>query len=237
LNNFFGKYEGHSSDEEGQWIAVSDLMAGLMMVFLFIAIAMMRHAYTERDKIKSVAVTYQENQVALYQSLVKEFENDFILWDAELDRNTLSFNFKSPDVLFNNGEINLKPEFKMILDDFFPRYFDVIKVFDGSISEIRIEGHTSSVWNRYSSKDDAYFKNMELSQGRTRSVLQYVYFLQNVENDRKWISQHVAAVGLSSSKVILDVNGREDKRRSRRVSFRIITNSETQIRKIIEESL
>lgn len=34
------------------WMSVSDLMAGLMMVFLFISVALMRDAVVERDKIK-----------------------------------------------------------------------------------------------------------------------------------------------------------------------------------------
>ena len=56
--------------EDGEhWLTVSDLMAGLMMVFLFIAIAFMRHVSIERDKIKDVAVAYQQNQVAIFDAL------------------------------------------------------------------------------------------------------------------------------------------------------------------------
>ena len=63
--------------EDGEhWLTVSDLMAGLMMVFLFIAIAFMRHVSIERDKIKDVAVAYQQNQVAIFDALNAEFEND-----------------------------------------------------------------------------------------------------------------------------------------------------------------
>ena len=61
--------------EDGEhWLTVSDLMAGLMMVFLFIAIAFMRHVSIERDKIKDVAVAYQQNQVAIFDVLNAEFE-------------------------------------------------------------------------------------------------------------------------------------------------------------------
>jgi len=46
---------------EGEnWISVSDLMAGLMMVFLLIAFALMRMAFIERDRIKEIAVTYRD---------------------------------------------------------------------------------------------------------------------------------------------------------------------------------
>jgi outer membrane protein OmpA-like peptidoglycan-associated protein len=81
---------------------------------------------------------------------------------------------------------------------------------------------------------DAYFKNMELSQGRTRSVLEYIYRLESVLNEQVWIKNHVAAVGFSSSKLIIDKNGKEDTLRSRRVSFRIITNADIKIKQILE---
>jgi len=228
------------TDDEVHWLSVSDLMAGLMMVFLFISIALMRNAFLERDKvqiekdkIKEIAVAYQENQVAIFDELMSEFKPDLDKWGAEIDKDTLSFTFKSPDVLFARGDIAIRPQFKVILNDFFPRYLTVLLKFSDSINEVRIEGHTSSVWNGGTTEDRAYFKNMWLSQGRTRSVLQHVYLLKSVAKDKAWVKRHIAAVGFSSSKVIME-NGVENHERSRRVTFRAITNAETQIRQIIE---
>jgi len=226
----------HLSDveEEDHWISVSDLMAGLMMVFLFISIALMRSAFIERDKIREVAVAYQENQVAIYEALINEFKQDLDKWSAEVNQETLSFEFKSPEVLFDSGQITLKPDFMNILSDFFPRYLNVLRSFRTSINEVRIEGHTDSFWTGVS-MDEAYFNNMALSQGRTRSVLSYVYSLPSVETDRGWVKQYMAAVGFSSSQLILKIDGEEDSERSRRVTFRTITNAEIQIRKILQE--
>lgn len=231
--SIFGKNRNHKKNEEDHWLSVSDLMAGLMMVFLFISIVLMRNALIERDKIKEIAATYQENKIEIYESLMTEFKSDLIKWDAEIHKNDLSFNFKSPDVLFDSGKIELKIEFKEILDNFFPRYLKITNNFKESIKEIRIEGHTSSKWGE-SSDDEAYFNNMDLSQGRTRSVLSYIHSLDDVEKDRKWIKSNIAAVGYSSSKLIMK-DGLEDKERSRRVTFRLITNSESQILRIIGE--
>lgn len=235
MKRIFGEGQPTATQEheDSHWISMSDLMAGLMMVFLFISIAYMRHAQMERDKIKEVAVTYQNTQVALYEELHKEFETDLLRWDAEIDQSTLEFRFRSPEVLFDVGKNTLKPQFEKILEDFFPRYLSVIGNFKESISEIRIEGHTSSVWNRFVTADEAYFNNMELSQGRTRTVLEYVYSLPAVVEDKDWVKSKFAAVGLSSSQLVYDVEGIEDEERSRRVSFKVITNAETQIRKII----
>ncbi len=235
VNNWLNS--SRSSEEGGDsehWLSVSDLMAGLMMVFLFISIALMRTAFLERDKIKQVAVAYQENQVAIYTALVDEFDNDLGRWGAEIDKNTLAFNFHSPDVLFAMGDITLKEQYQEILGEFFPRYLGVLAQYSDSIDEIRIEGHTSSVWNRFVTPDEAYFKNMALSQGRTRAVLEYVYELPEGALDKQWITRHMAAVGLSSSRIIVDEAGAEDRDKSRRVSFRVMTNAEIQIRRILE---
>lgn len=216
-------------------MSVSDLMAGLMMVFLFVSVALMRDAMIERDKIKEVAVTYQENQQAIYIALIDEFESDLAKWGAEIDRESLSFNFESPEVLFANGRADLTDEFQQILDNFFPRYLAVLDRFKENIEEVRIEGHTSSRWNHDTSASDAYFNNMRLSQARTRTVLSYVMDLPPIVNlHAQWVKKHVAAVGYSSSKIVLDeLTGQEDEQKSRRVSFRVITNAETQIRKIL----
>ena len=215
-------------------MSVSDLMAGLMMVFLFIAIALMLYANTKVIKIREVAVAYQDNQVAIYQALNKEFEADLKAWDAEIDQDTLAFRFKSPEVLFDSGEIQLKPKFQSILSDFFPRYLMILDSFKESISEVKIEGHTSSFWNEMT-EDEAYFLNMNLSQGRTREVLKFVYSLDTIGQQRQWVRENVAAVGYSSSRLVLNESGREDRERSRRVMFRVITNAEIQIRKILED--
>lgn len=211
-------------------------MAGLMMVFLFISIALMINAFKERDQIKKVAVAYQENQVAIYDALMKEFEKDLNRWDAAIDEDTLTFTFRSPDVLFETGKIELNTKYTALLTEFFPRFLAALEPYKDSISEVRIEGHTSSIWNRKSSDQEAYFQNMALSQGRTRAVLEYVYNLDSSISEQPWIKTHVAAVGLSSSRPVLDANGNEDLAKSRRVSFRVVTNSEIQIKRILEEA-
>tara|TARA_R110001583_G_scaffold97044_1_gene241753 strand:+ start:839 stop:1555 length:717 start_codon:yes stop_codon:yes gene_type:complete len=233
LDSVFGVSKNNEDGEH--WLTVSDLMAGLMMVFLFIAIAFMRHVSVERDKIKDVAVAYQENQVAIYDGLNKEFADDLVAWRASIDQKTLSFQFNSPDVLFDLGESTLKPEFKNILLNFIPRYLGVLDKFKTNISEVRIEGHTSSEWGADTHPDDAYFFNMALSQNRTRSVLNFAYLNSSLSKvQQNWVKTSFAAVGLASSKLKLNEDHSENKEMSRRVSFRVMTNADIQIRKIID---
>ena len=101
-----------------------------------------------------------------------------------------------------------------------------------AIAEIRIEGHTSSEWSEDASPEEAYILNMELSQDRTRSVLQYVLQIPAISSNRSWIRQYLTANGLSSSKLITHLDSTENIEESRRVEFRVRTNAEKQLEKI-----
>lgn len=224
----------YKQDSE-HWMGVADLMTGLMMVFLFIAISYMGYVHVKQKDIKKVATAYQTGQVAIYDSLLKEFQEDLEVWDAHVDPESLSFEFLSPEVLFSTGELALKERFQEILDDFFPRYLTVLRKHRAEINEVRIEGHTSSIWNAQTPPDEAYFKNMWLSQGRTRSVLNYVYGNSEIADDRDWVRRYVAAVGFSSSRPVTWANGTENEARSRRVTFRVITDVDIKMRTILEK--
>lgn len=222
-------------DGEEHWISVSDLMAGLMIIFLFIAITYIRPILNERDAIKEIAVTWQESEVALYDRLKEEFKDDLPRWNAELERETLTVRFTEPEILFDSGRATLKPEFEYILSDFFPRYLNVLSDFRDDIAEVRIEGHTSSEWMVATSGDEAYFHNMELSQNRTRAVLEYALLLPGSSAQKSWAKKYITANGLSSSRLIF-ANGKEDKERSRRVEFRVRTNAKREIVRILEQA-
>lgn len=212
------------------------MMSGLMMVFLFIAITYMINVVKEKDKIKEIAITYNRLQTDLYNDLNEEFKEDLEKWNAEIDRQSLAVRFDSPDVLFETGSSAIRPSFQRILADFFPRYISILadKKYREDIEEIRIEGHTSSDWSTDVSPDLAYLLNMQLSQDRTRSVLEYSLGLKAIKPDRDWVRAYLTANGLSSSKLIL-VNGKEDRALSRRVEFRVRTNAERRIVKIVSE--
>jgi len=213
-------------------------MSGLMLIFLLIAIAYMHNVEEGQKRIKKVAVAYQETQVSLYQKLMEEFETDLPKWKAKIDKDTLSVQFMEPDVLFHTGSAKVTTAFKQILNDFFPRYLQIIfsPEYGDCIDEIRIEGHTSSEWgNGKMPRETAYFHNMSLSQDRTRSVLQYCFGLAKTPEQKAKMRKYVTANGLSSSHLVTDNTGRELKRLSRRVEFRTRTNAEQKIVEIIEQ--
>ena len=135
---------------------------------------------------------------------------------------------------FGQGNAAVPNSFKYVLDDFFPRYITILTNYENDIAEIRIEGHTSSEWHHEVTLDEAYFNNMELSQNRSRNVLRYVLGIKKVSQNKPWIKKNMTANGLSSSQPILDEFGEENKEKSRRVEFRVVTKSEKLIDKIKE---
>jgi len=219
---------------EDFWPSISDLMAGLMMIFMFIAISFMLEVNKTKNDIEDIAKEYLQVKTEIYQELSDEFINDLDRWNAYIDRDTLSVNFREPDIFFRQGSSDLNNAFKEILDDFFPRYIRILSAekYKDEIEEVRIEGHTSSEWTRGATPMESYFNNMKLSQGRTRETLEYVMDLPSMKQHNSFMIDKVTANGLSYSKRIIN-DGIEDRKMSRRVEFKIRTAAEKKINQIL----
>jgi len=224
-----------SEPGDQEWISISDLMSGLMLIFLAIAVFFMVQIEQEKDDIEKIAKLYEEVLAGLYEELQSEFSGDLEYWNAEIDTITLAIRFREPEVLFKPGRAELRDEFRDILTDFFPRYVRVLMgdSYRDRIREVRIEGHTSSDWKGLEELE-AYEENMRLSQERTLSVLSFVVRLPGLENAwDSWLRPRLTANGLSSSRLVR-VSGVEDREQSRRVEFRVRTDAEEQIQLILD---
>ncbi|WP_018934988.1 OmpA family protein [Thioalkalivibrio sp. ALJ24] len=232
LRRLFARHRpatGDTASEQGsQWLAVADLMAALMMIFLFIAVLHMvqvERSQAAQEETRSEALALRD---AIHAALADEFAEDLERWNAELDREDLTLSFREPEVLFEQSSASIRPRFETILEDFMPRYAERLRPFAGVIREVRIEGHTSSEWAGAEDASEAYFANMDLSQRRTRSVLEFAWGLDGLRGE-DWFRDRVAAVGMSSSRRVLDAQGREDREASRRVEFSVLTDFESRL--------
>jgi len=220
-------------NNQSHWIPLSDLMTGLMMIFMLIATAfMLRVEQTTTLVVKE----YQETKNDLRLALQKEFAQNLKEWNAEM-LGDMTIRFKDPNVLFDTGSSTVKPAFQDILKNFMPRYIKLVTSpkYKSSIKEIRIEGHTSKKWASNTDELTAYIKNMQLSQERTFSTLEYILSLKSLQTDQTWIRQHLTATGFSSSQPIMRVNGTIDDDASQRVEFKIVTNSDEEMQSIAEK--
>ncbi len=221
-----------------EWMSISDMMSGLMLIFMFIAISFMIEVQTDKDKIKEIAITYNKDKKELNQDLHAEFANDLAKWEADITKDN-SIVFNSPTVLFGSGKSNLKIAFKDILNDFFPRYIHILysKKYKNEIDEVRIEGHTSNGWRGATSKEKIYLKNMSLSQSRANNVLSYCYKISDIDY-RDWLERHLRANGMAFAKMRYIDNNHTipDIIKSRRVEFKVQMKTEDKIYKILEVS-
>ena len=240
------KFLGKKSSESDSaiWLSNSDLMAGLMIIFLFISIGFIREKAPEVVGSQDYVLNYlsftdsKENEID--EKLEEEFtDEEKKEWQLEIIPEENLIRFNAPDVMFSQSNYKLNDRFKTIINSFFPRYVKVLSKFGSLISEIRIEGHTSSEWKDVS-EDKAYIKNMVLSQERTISVLNeslnsLVKFKLS-EKETKWAFDKVSASGLSSRSIIKNLDGSENSVKSRRVEFRYVLN-ETEKLKFIKSNL
>ena len=220
------------------WMSVSDLMTGLMIIFLFVAVAYM----IQVQENQSVLTDYVDTKQHLHERLVNEFKGDTAKWKMVVGKD-LSMKFKEPEVLFALGSGEIKPKFTEILDEFIPRYLNILLTdsLKDRIQEIRIEGHTDDLRMVKYGKDP-YLSNVLLSQERAYNVLKYIREMPSFERytpeQKKLLDYWFTANGLSYGKALdahehyASLSGDTiDREKSRRVEFRIVTTGE----KVLED--
>ena len=208
-------------------MSISDLMAGLMIVFLFIAIAYIKGIGQEQRNLAS----------SICQDLQQSFQGTTWREKISICEDGLVVRFNDPDTLFSFNKANLKPEFKKILAEFFPDYLRVLNKYQEDIEEVRIEGHTDKVWQNTNDPFTAYFGNMELSQNRTRSVLEFLFALEVARKHETWLIRYMTANGLSSSRPVFDKETKEiDLDASRRVEFKIRLKTSKRLLGLVKDS-
>jgi outer membrane protein OmpA-like peptidoglycan-associated protein len=229
-----------SSKKDSYWIPLADLMTVLMVIFLFMSISYMVVIKKKQSDNEKWIKEYEKSKIELLTELRNEFNEDFkqSKWNAVLDSTDLSIKFLDERILFDYNKSELKDSFKHILQNFFPRYINILleKKFVDRIAEVRIEGHTST--------EGGYIYNLKLSQDRTRNVLDFLLGLDYYESlggqDKKRLEYLLTANGLSYGRS-LDKNGHltfrtndtADNMKCRRVEFRIVTTSDELIKKAI----
>ena len=192
------------NEENNTFISISDLMSGLMIIFMFIGIAFMINVKKQAEELKkqkeyiqNIVFLYQNSKKFLNLQLHKEFDKDLKKWNAEITKNNIVRFY----IEFETGKSEVPNKFKIILNDFFPRYIKVIKHFKKDIKELRVEGHTSKVWSSAKTKEEVYINNLVLSQQRAKNVLIYCYEINNsmILKNRKFLEAKFIANGMAYS--------------------------------------
>lgn len=109
-----------ASSGEGHWLSITDLMAGLMVIFLLISVALMNRTDIEKRAIERIAVKISEKQLEIHRALAKEFEDDFEQWEIEFtEQRPLSIDFNADRYKFTPGQSELPVQLILVLNEFF----------------------------------------------------------------------------------------------------------------------
>lgn len=215
-----------------QWISLSDMMTWLMLVFLLISILVISEIQEKEENKNKILIEYSNVKEEIYKDLKKAFKEKEKEWEMTID-DDLTIKFTNPDVLFDANDKNITSWFRNILNEFIPKYLSIINnsKYNWKIKEVRVE------WHAWRCLDSEYMYCLTLSQWRSNSVLQYIftndsYKELNIEDKDKlkflftsnWMSDWK---NLDSSWEYVFFSKKElDAKVSRRVEFRIVSNSE-----------
>jgi Na+/alanine symporter len=67
-------------DESAQWISMSDMMTGLMLIFLLIAVAFMYEIQLKQKEKDKILIEYNDSKAQIYENLEKSFNNKEKEW-------------------------------------------------------------------------------------------------------------------------------------------------------------
>lgn len=235
--------------DEKHWISFSDMMTGLMVIFLFIAISYMVEANKKENQIEQILEFYENTRDSIRHDLVVllgEHEGDWGEF-VEFDSINLSIKFVGGDIQFQPDSDRIRSSFRNILDDFIPKYIAVIsqQKYQDKIAEVRIEGHANRVTGSTSSSSE-YMEGVKWSQRRAKEVLKYFVRNRTFRNltpaKKRRLQFWLVANGYSYGRT-LDRQGAYSELSkemvceecSRRVEFRIVTVSEQIIADIISK--
>lgn len=197
------------------WITMTDLMTGLVLVF----IVMFFYTYmTSHLELVKQTLAKENATKSLQESLKSQNIN------ATVD--PISGIVKISDLeLFELSSYKLSDKGKKYLDKFAPAYLDTLfsnNYLNKNIDKIIIQGHTDSQTfaGKYS-EDEQYMKNMELSLNRAYAVANYMTKTHYNKANGNKLRKMIIVEGASFSQPVI-VNGKEDFAKSRRVELKLV---------------
>lgn len=155
----------NEQDDSHFWPSFTDLLTTILLCFMLIFIIMM---VTKSLQIKEMKQTIDQI-MGVRSQLVEDLKTEFKDSAAgiEVDEKTGAMIFNT-EILFPYDQSELKPASLEFLDEFVPKYLDVLlkSGYEDYVAEIIIEGHTD--------RDGSYLYNLRLAQDRSYSVADYI---------------------------------------------------------------
>ena len=211
----------------GYWISFSDLMSGVLIVFILLFIYKLFDYQESMAQKEQMIQELSSTRLQIISMLKEEFEKENI--DIAIDPKTGAIRL-SESILFDFGKSELKGEGKAFLEKFIPIYLSILleeEDIRSHISQIIIEGHTDD--------NSTYIYNLKLSQERAFSVVEFLLSDGFEYSKKEDLQQYLTANGRSYSEIVQNDDGTINEEASRRVEIKFRLNEEETLLKIQEE--
>ncbi|MBP2028765.1 chemotaxis protein MotB [Acetoanaerobium pronyense] len=208
----------NKEEDTNYWISFSDLMAGMLIIFILLFIFRMldysqsseklNETQRELEETKKIVLELSGTRAKIIALLQEAFEKEKI--DIAVDINTGSIMLRE-GVLFDVAKSQMKDEGKEFLERFIPVYLRILlenEEINQELAEIIIEGHTDDV--------GSYIYNLGLSQDRAFNVATFILSDEFEYNHKEKLKKYLTANGKSFSNPIYKDN-EIDRESSRRV--------------------
>ncbi len=160
-----------------------------------------------------------------FYDLLKKLFHDEIHNNKLQIKKDLSIELIAPELYFEQSQYKLTQQQKIFLQNFSNKLIGFLQNNKEYIEALEINGHTSSEWKN-TNFTQRYLNNEELSMKRAFSVLSYIFTHQDLKT-QKYLTKILQGSGFSFSKKVM-FNNKEDKKHSRKVSFKILLKNSTQ---------
>lgn len=212
MNSKYQKLFKPDGDENHFWPSFTDLLTTILLCFILIFIAMMIIKSLQIEEMKKTI----DQIMGVREELVSELKDEFddSTTGIEVDEETGAILFDT-EILFEYDDDELKEDSFTFLDEFVPRYLDILlqEGYEDYIAEIIIEGHTD--------RDGSYLYNLELAQNRAYSVAKYImgpdFPYENIQSN---LEEKLTVNSRSYTDYRTDDSGDYSADASRRVEFK-----------------
>ena len=197
------------------WITMTDLMTGLVLVF----VGMFFYTYmTSHLEIVKQNLAKENTSQSIEETLKSQ--------NLEATVDPVSGVVKISDLeLFELGSFKLSDKGKKYLDKFAPAYLNSVfsnEYLNENLDKIIIQGHTDShMFKGVYTPDEQYMKNMELSLNRAFEVANYLSNTPYNKSNSNRLQKMLIVEGASFSEPVM-INGVEDFAKSRRVELKLV---------------
>lgn len=213
-----------SADESGYWISLSDLLAGMLIIFILTLCYAVLEFAEERDELQEFQKEISES-LKLRSQILQAIADSLHSRDSEIviEVDTARGAILLPEgVLFGSGQARLSSRGIQTLEVLAPVIYDILiqEQFTGQVETIFVEGHTDD--RPISPKLQRIFSsNWELSSQRAINAWRVLRASADLDSLRNGSGQQLfSCSGYADSRPVQEGDSPEDRRRNRRISLR-----------------